>query len=162
VTEAEYAALRRRIVHMNPRAAIEAVNFGDTDLKRSSTSAASISTPFWISIRNFWLTTIPMPHTITIMTIVIAITTMVTATMTTITAMTMHMGTRMITIMIPRPAPIQTTIMVTRTSLRTMTISVRLFSNPTSPLIQSVSKNSSVASFRSTDPTFCVTRVSFT
>ena len=34
VTEAEYAALRRRIVHMNPRAAIEAVNFGDTDLKK--------------------------------------------------------------------------------------------------------------------------------
>lgn len=34
VTEAEYAALRRRIVHMNPRAAIEAVNFGDTDLKQ--------------------------------------------------------------------------------------------------------------------------------
>jgi G3E family GTPase len=34
VTEAEYAALRRRIVNMNPRAAIEAVNFGDTDLKK--------------------------------------------------------------------------------------------------------------------------------
>ncbi len=34
VTDAEYAALRRRIVHMNPRAAIEAVNFGDTDLKK--------------------------------------------------------------------------------------------------------------------------------
>ncbi|MFY9138766.1 CobW family GTP-binding protein [Zwartia sp.] len=34
VTESEYAALRRRIVHMNPRAAIEAVNFGDTDLKK--------------------------------------------------------------------------------------------------------------------------------
>lgn len=34
VTDAEYAALRRRIVHMNPRAAIEAVNFGDTDLKQ--------------------------------------------------------------------------------------------------------------------------------
>jgi len=34
VTETEYAALRRRIVHMNPRAAIEAVNFGDTDLKK--------------------------------------------------------------------------------------------------------------------------------
>ncbi|MDN4018268.1 CobW family GTP-binding protein [Zwartia panacis] len=34
VTEAEYAALRRRIVHMNPRASIEAVNFGDTDLKK--------------------------------------------------------------------------------------------------------------------------------
>lgn len=34
VTEAEYAALRRRIVNMNPRAAIEAVNFGDTDLKQ--------------------------------------------------------------------------------------------------------------------------------
>lgn len=34
VTETEYAALRRRIVHMNPRASIEAVNFGDTDLKK--------------------------------------------------------------------------------------------------------------------------------
>ena len=34
VTEAQYAALRSRIVHMNPRAAIEAVNFGDTDLKK--------------------------------------------------------------------------------------------------------------------------------
>ena len=34
VTESEYAALRRRIVHMNPRASIEAVNFGDTDLKK--------------------------------------------------------------------------------------------------------------------------------
>lgn len=34
VTESEFAALRRRIVHMNPRAAIEAVNFGDTDLKK--------------------------------------------------------------------------------------------------------------------------------
>ena len=34
VTEADYAALRRRIVHMNPRASIEAVNFGDTDLKK--------------------------------------------------------------------------------------------------------------------------------
>jgi G3E family GTPase len=34
VTEAQYAALRRRIVHMNPRASIEAVNFGDTDLKK--------------------------------------------------------------------------------------------------------------------------------
>ena len=34
VTETEYAALRRRIVHMNPRAAIEVVNFGDTDLKK--------------------------------------------------------------------------------------------------------------------------------
>jgi G3E family GTPase len=34
VTEAEYAALRRRIVHMNPRASIEVVNFGDTDLKK--------------------------------------------------------------------------------------------------------------------------------
>ena len=34
VTETQYAALRRRIVHMNPRASIEAVNFGDTDLKK--------------------------------------------------------------------------------------------------------------------------------
>lgn len=34
VTEAQYAALRRRIVHMNPRASIEVVNFGDTDLKK--------------------------------------------------------------------------------------------------------------------------------
>ena len=34
VTEAEYAALRRRIVHMNPRASIEAVHFGETDLKQ--------------------------------------------------------------------------------------------------------------------------------
>ena len=34
VTETEYAALRRRIVHMNPRASIEAVNFGDTELKK--------------------------------------------------------------------------------------------------------------------------------
>ena len=34
VTEADYASLRRRIVHMNPRASIEAVNFGDTDLKK--------------------------------------------------------------------------------------------------------------------------------
>ena len=31
VTEAEYATLRRRIVHMNPRASIEAVHFGETD-----------------------------------------------------------------------------------------------------------------------------------
>ncbi len=34
VTEAQYAALRLRIVHMNPRASIEVVNFGDTDLKK--------------------------------------------------------------------------------------------------------------------------------
>ena len=34
VTEHEYAALRRRIVHMNPRASIEAVHFGETDLKQ--------------------------------------------------------------------------------------------------------------------------------
>ena len=34
VTETEYASLRRRIVHMNPRASIEAVNLGDTDLKK--------------------------------------------------------------------------------------------------------------------------------
>jgi G3E family GTPase len=34
VTEAEYSALRRRIVHMNPRASIEAVHFGETDLKQ--------------------------------------------------------------------------------------------------------------------------------
>jgi len=34
VTEPEYAALRRRIVHMNPRASIEAVHFGETDLKQ--------------------------------------------------------------------------------------------------------------------------------
>ncbi len=34
VTEAEFAALRRRIVHMNPRASIEAVHFGETDLKQ--------------------------------------------------------------------------------------------------------------------------------
>lgn len=34
VTETEYAALRRRIVHMNPRASIEAVHFGETDLKQ--------------------------------------------------------------------------------------------------------------------------------
>ena len=34
VTEAEYAALRHRIVHMNPRASIEAVHFGETDLKQ--------------------------------------------------------------------------------------------------------------------------------
>ena len=34
VTEAEYAALRRRIVHMNPRASIETVHFGETDLKQ--------------------------------------------------------------------------------------------------------------------------------
>ncbi len=34
VTEVEYAALRRRIVHMNPRASIEAVHFGETDLKQ--------------------------------------------------------------------------------------------------------------------------------
>lgn len=34
VTEAEYAALRRRLVHINPRAAIEAVHFGETDLKQ--------------------------------------------------------------------------------------------------------------------------------
>ena len=34
VTEAEYATLRRRIVHMNPRASIEAVHFGETDLKQ--------------------------------------------------------------------------------------------------------------------------------
>jgi G3E family GTPase len=34
VTEAEYVALRRRIVHMNPRASIEAVHFGETDLKQ--------------------------------------------------------------------------------------------------------------------------------
>ena len=34
VTEAEFTALRRRIVHMNPRASIEAVHFGETDLKQ--------------------------------------------------------------------------------------------------------------------------------
>ncbi len=34
VSEAEFATLRRRIVHINPRAAIEAVNFGETDLKQ--------------------------------------------------------------------------------------------------------------------------------
>ncbi|MDO8695465.1 MAG: GTP-binding protein [Sheuella sp.] len=34
VTEADYAALRHRIVHMNPRASIEAVHFGETDLKQ--------------------------------------------------------------------------------------------------------------------------------
>lgn len=34
VTEAEFAALRHRIVHMNPRASIEAVHFGETDLKQ--------------------------------------------------------------------------------------------------------------------------------
>ena len=34
VTEAEFAALRRRIVHMNPRASIEVVHFGETDLKQ--------------------------------------------------------------------------------------------------------------------------------
>ncbi len=34
VSESEYAALRRRIVHMNPRASIEAVHFGETDLKQ--------------------------------------------------------------------------------------------------------------------------------
>lgn len=34
VTDAEFAALRRRIVHMNPRASIEVVNFGETDLKQ--------------------------------------------------------------------------------------------------------------------------------
>ncbi len=34
VTEAEFSALRHRIVHMNPRASIEAVNFGETDLKQ--------------------------------------------------------------------------------------------------------------------------------
>ncbi len=34
VTEAEFAELRRRIVHMNPRASIEAVHFGETDLKQ--------------------------------------------------------------------------------------------------------------------------------
>ena len=34
VTEAEFAVLRRRIVHMNPRASIEAVHFGETDLKQ--------------------------------------------------------------------------------------------------------------------------------
>ena len=34
VTEAAYAALRHRIVHMNPRASIEAVHFGETDLKQ--------------------------------------------------------------------------------------------------------------------------------
>ncbi len=34
VTEVEYAALRRRIVHMIPRASIEAVHFGETDLKQ--------------------------------------------------------------------------------------------------------------------------------
>ncbi len=34
VTDAEFAALRRRIVHMNPRASIEIVNFGETDLKQ--------------------------------------------------------------------------------------------------------------------------------
>ena len=34
VSEAEYAALRHRIVHMNPRASIEAVHFGETDLKQ--------------------------------------------------------------------------------------------------------------------------------
>ena len=34
VTDEEFADLRRRIVHMNPRASIEAVNFGDTDLKK--------------------------------------------------------------------------------------------------------------------------------
>ena len=34
VTAEEFAELRRRIVHMNPRASIEVVNFGDTDLKK--------------------------------------------------------------------------------------------------------------------------------
>ena len=34
VPDAEFAALRRRIVHMNPRASIEVVNFGETDLKQ--------------------------------------------------------------------------------------------------------------------------------
>ncbi len=34
VSDAEFATLRRRIVHINPRAAIEAVNFGETDLKQ--------------------------------------------------------------------------------------------------------------------------------
>jgi G3E family GTPase len=34
VSDADFAALRRRIVHMNPRASIEVVNFGETDLKQ--------------------------------------------------------------------------------------------------------------------------------
>ena len=34
VTDAEFATLRSRIVHMNPRASIEVVNFGETDLKQ--------------------------------------------------------------------------------------------------------------------------------
>ena len=34
VTESEYQALRHRIVHINPRAEIEAVHFGETDLKK--------------------------------------------------------------------------------------------------------------------------------
>jgi G3E family GTPase len=34
VTDAEYSTLRRRIVNMNPRASIEAVHFGETDLKQ--------------------------------------------------------------------------------------------------------------------------------
>ena len=32
VNEADYEALRRRLLHMNPRAAIESVHFGETDL----------------------------------------------------------------------------------------------------------------------------------
>ncbi len=34
VSEAEYQALRRRLLHINPRAEIEAVHFGETDLKK--------------------------------------------------------------------------------------------------------------------------------
>jgi G3E family GTPase len=34
VTEAEYQALRRRLVRINPRATMESVNFGETDLKQ--------------------------------------------------------------------------------------------------------------------------------
>ena len=34
VSESEYQALRHRIVHINPRAEIEAVHFGETDLKK--------------------------------------------------------------------------------------------------------------------------------
>lgn len=139
VNEVDYEALRHRLVHMNPRAPITAVNFGDVDLKSIiDISGFNLNSILDID-RSSWPMSIRTPRT-TMPTG--TITTMITATaMTTITIMTTTANAA------------RTAIMPIIITPSTTTKSARSCSVPTSRSIPRALRNSWAASCRSMAPT---------
>lgn len=149
VNDVDYEALRNRLLRMNPRAPITAVNFGDADLK-SIIDISGFNLNSILDIDpDFWPMSIPMPPTAMptgTATIMITATTTTVTTMTTIT--TANAGRTAITRIITTPS--------------TTTRSAPSCSAPTSRSILPASRNSWAAWCRSMARTCCVTRASCT